>query len=86
MDLNYITTDEAAEILKCDRDYICFLIRTKQLEGAKVAGRYLTSGASIRSFFESGGEMKSRPAYERAVTKRRPGRPRKYPASTEAET
>lgn len=83
--MNMMTTDEAASILKCDRDYICFLIRTKQLEGAMCAGRYLTSEAAIQRFFESGGEMKSRAAYERSTAKRKPGRPRKYPAVQPAE-
>ena len=77
--MNMMTTDEAANILKCDLDYVCFLIRTGQLEGARVARRYLTSEEAVNRFFDSGGEMKSRAAFERAATKRKPGRPRKYP-------
>ena len=53
--------------------------RTGQLEGAMVAKRYLTSEEAVKWPFDSGVEMKSRAAFERAAAKRKPGRPRKYP-------
>lgn len=38
-----------------------------------------TDEETVKRFFDSGGEMKSRAAFERAATKRKPGGPRKYP-------
>ena len=78
--MNLMTTDEAATILKCDRDYICFLIRTGQLEGARVARRYLTSEEAVKRFFDSVGEMKSHAAFERAAAKTEARKTQKIPA------